>query len=233
MWRRRLRSRTNETPAGGGRRLAPYVLVAALLSCCSPSPDLADPNGPVKVVVLGDSLSAGFGLPLGASFPARLEQSLKIKGFAVTVVNAGVSGETASDGLRRLDRSIPEGTEAVILELGANDAEQGVNPSVTKAALGSILRRLKNRHITVLLTGWRAGPKMGSNYGRAFDAIYPDLASAYSIGLYPFILDGVAGDSQLIQFDGEHPNAFGVDVIVAGILPRVEKLIARVRAARG
>ena len=104
---------------------------------------------------------------------------------------------------------------------------------MTKAALGSILRRLKNRKITVLLTGWRAAPTIGPNYGRAFDAIYPDLASTYSVGLYPFILDGVAGNSRLIQFDGEHPNALGVDVIVAGILPKVEKLIARVQAARG
>jgi acyl-CoA thioesterase-1 len=219
--------------AGGCSRLSAFVLVTALLSCCSPSADFADPNRPVKIVVLGDSLSAGFGLPLDASFPARLEQSLKIKGIAVTVVNAGVSGDTASDGLRRLEWSIPEGTEAVILELGANDAEQGLSPSVTKAALGSILRRLKNRKIAVLLTGWRAAPTKGSSYGRAFDAIYPDLASTYAVGLYPFILDGVAGDSRLFQFDGEHPNAYGVDVIVAGILPRVEKLVAHVRAAHG
>jgi acyl-CoA thioesterase-1 len=233
MWRHHSQFRPNETMAVGGGRLTALVLVAAFLSCCSFPRDLAGPNSPVKVVVLGDSLSAGFGLPWDASFPARLEQSLKVKGIAVTVVNSGVSGDTASGGLRRLDWSIPEGTEAVILELGANDAEHGVKPSATRAALASILRRLKNRKIAVLLTGWRAAPNMGSDYGRAFDAIYPDLASTYSVDLYPFILDGVAGNPRLIQFDGEHPNAFGVDVIVAGILPRVEKLIARMRAARG
>jgi acyl-CoA thioesterase-1 len=130
------------------------------------------------------------------------------------------------------DRSVPEGTEAVILELGANDAERGLDPNVTKAAFDNILRRLKDRHIEVLLTGFRAPPDKGPGYVHAFDAIYPALAKTYSFVGYPFILDGVAGDPGLIQFDGEHPNADGVTVIVEHILSQVEQLIARVRAAR-
>ena len=215
------------------RHLTAFVLVTVFLGCCSPIRLPATVDRPVKIVVLGDSFSAGFGVPRDAAFPSRLEQALQDKGIAVTVADAGVSGDTVSDGLRRLDRSIPEGTEAVILELGANDAERGVDPKVTKAALDNILRRLKDRHIEVLLTGFRAPPDKGPGYARAFDAIYPALASNYSFVWYPFILDGVAGDPRLIQLDGEHPNADGVTVIVEHILPQVEQLIARVRAARG
>jgi acyl-CoA thioesterase I len=214
------------------RHLTAFFLITLFLSCCTPIRELATTDRPVKIVVLGDSLSAGFGLPWDAAFSARLEQVLHDKGIAVTIANAGVSGDTVADGLRRLDSSVPDGTEAVILELGANDAERGVNPYSTKAALDNILRRLKNRHIEVLLTGWRASPNMDPEYVRTFDAIYPALASIYSFIWYPFILDGVAADNRLIQIDGEHPNADGVNVIVERILPQVEKLIARVRAAR-
>lgn len=214
------------------RRLAALFPIALFLSCCSPNPLPATGDRPVQIVVLGDSLSAGFGLPWGTGFPERLEQTLKEKGVAVTIVNAGVSGDTVSDGLRRLDRSVPAGTEAVIIELGANDAEHGIDPNVTKAALDSMLRRLQERHIQVLLTGFRAPSSMGPSYGRAFAAIYPALAAAYSYIWYPDILDGVAGNAALIQLDGEHPNADGVNVIVELITPRVEELVARVHAAR-
>jgi acyl-CoA thioesterase I len=186
---------------------------------------------PVKIVVLGDSLAAGFGLLFSPALPERLEQILKEKGFAVTVVNAGVSGDTVSDGLSRLDRSVPEGTDALIIELGANDAERGIDPNVTRAALAAILQRMKERHIQVLLTGMWAPVSKGEAYARAFAAIYPSLAATYSYVWYPFILDGVAGNRALIQADGEHPNAQGVDVIVSKMLPRVEQLIVRVRAA--
>ncbi len=188
---------------------------------------------PVKIVVLGDSLSAGFGLPADAAFPARLALALKAKGIAATVTNAGVSGDTASGGLGRLDWSVPEGTEAVILELGANDALRGLDPNVTKAALDATLGKLKDRHIAVLLAGMQAPRNMGPDYVRSFDAIYPALASTHSVVFYPFFLDGVATDPKLNQGDGLHPNAAGVDVIVARILPRVEQLIAVARAARG
>lgn len=187
---------------------------------------------PVKIVVLGDSLSAGLGLPADAAFPERLAQVLKAKGIAATVANAGVSGDTASGGLGRLDWSVPAGTSAVIVELGANDALRGIDPSVTKAALDGILTKLRDRHIFVLLAGMRAPRNMGADYVQAFDAIYPALASTHRVVFYPFFLEGVATDAKLNQADGLHPTAAGVDVIVARILPRVEQLIAVARAAR-
>jgi acyl-CoA thioesterase-1 len=157
---------------------------------------------------------------------------LRGKGYAVTIVNAGVAGDTVSDGLRRLDSSVPDGTEGLIIELGPNDAELGMDPNVIKAGLASILQRMKERHIQVLLTGMWAPASRGEAYARAFAAIYPSLASTHSFVWYPFILEGVAGNPALIQADGEHPNAQGVDVIVQHMLPRVEQLIDRVRAAR-
>jgi acyl-CoA thioesterase-1 len=188
---------------------------------------------PVKIVVLGDSLSAGLGLPADAAFPARLAQALNAKGIAVSVANAGVSGDTASGGLGRLDWSVPVGTDAVIVELGANDALRGIDPKLTKTALDTILNKLKERHIAVLLAGMEAPRNMGSDYVQAFDAIYPALVSSHPVAFYPFFLDGVATDPKLNQGDGLHPNAAGVDVVVARMLPQVEELIARVRAARG
>jgi len=199
----------------------------------------AAPNGagaadrPVKVVVLGDSLSAGYGLSADSAFPARLAQALTAKGVAVQITNAGVSGDTASGGLGRLDWSVPDGTEAVIVELGANDALRGLDPKLTKAALDNILSKLGNRHIVVLLAGMQAPRNMVPDYVRAFDAIYPALASTHPVVFYPFFLDGVATDPKLNQGDGMHPNAAGVDAIVARILPQVEELIARARRARG
>jgi acyl-CoA thioesterase-1 len=188
---------------------------------------------PVDIVVLGDSLSAGYGLPGNAAFPARLAKALKAKGIDASVANAGVSGDTASGGLGRLDWSVPDGTDAVIVELGANDALRGIDPKVTKTALDGILTRLKQRHIAVLLAGMMAPRNMGADYARDFDAIFPALASAHGVVFYRFFLDGVATDPKLNQEDGMHPNSAGVDVIVARIMPKVEALIARVRAARG
>ena len=200
---------------------------------------LAPANGagaadrPVKIVVLGDSLSAGFGLSAEAAFPSRLAEALKSKDSAVSITNAGVSGDTASGGLDRLAWSVPDDTDGVILELGANDALRGLDPKLTKTALDTILRKLADRHITVLLAGMRAPRNMGSDYAREFDAIYPALASTHPVVFYPFFIDGVAADPKLNQGDGMHPNSAGVDVIVARILPRVEELITRARAARG
>jgi acyl-CoA thioesterase-1 len=188
---------------------------------------------PVKIVVLGDSLSAGFGLPADAAFPAMLEHALKAKDIAATVANAGVSGDTASGGLGRLDWSVPDGTDAVILELGANDALRGIDPKLTKAALDGILSKLGDRRIVVLLAGMQAPRNMGPDYVRAFDAIFPALASTHPVVFYPFFLDGVATDPKLNQGDGMHPNAAGVGVIVARILPQVEELVSRARRARG
>ena len=186
----------------------------------------------MKLVVLGDSLSAGYGLPADAAFPARLAQALKAKGIVADVANAGVSGDTASGGLGRLDWSVPEGTEAVILELGANDALRGLDPKLTKTALNTILGKLRARHIAVLLAGMKAPRNMGPDFVKSFDAIFPALASTHPVVFYPFFLDGVAGDPKLNQADGLHPAAAGVDVIVTRILPQVEELIAKARAAR-
>lgn len=190
-------------------------------------------DGPVKVVVLGDSLSAGFGLPGQDAFPAKLAKALEAKGITVTITNAGVSGDTTSGGLGRVDWSVPVGTEAVIVELGANDALRGIDPKVTKAALDGILKKLKERKIAVLLAGMYAPRNMGADYVREFDGIFPALAESYGSLYYPFFLDGVANDAKLNQKDGLHPTAAGIDVIVARILPKVEELIGRAKAARG
>jgi acyl-CoA thioesterase-1 len=188
---------------------------------------------PVKIVAFGDSLTAGYGLPANQAFPARLAAALKAKGeTAVDIANAGVSGDTASGGLARLDWSVPEGTDAVIVALGANDLLRGIDPKITADALDHIVARLKARNIKVLLCGMLASKNMGAEYETAFNAIFPALAERYGVLLYPFFLDGVATDRGLNQNDGIHPNAQGVDVIVKGILPKVEELIAQVRAAR-
>lgn len=204
----------------------------ALLCVFAPASVANAADRPIKIVVLGDSLSAGFGLPVEDAFPARLAEALKGKGIAATIANAGVSGDTASGGLGRLDWSVPDGTDAVIVELGANDALRGLDPNLTKAALDAILRKLADRHIAVLLAGMRAPRNMGPDYARDFDAIYPALASTHPVVFYPFFLDGVAADPKLNQGDGMHPNAAGVDAIVARILPQVEELVTRARAAR-
>ena len=187
---------------------------------------------PVRIVVLGDSLTAGLGLRAGETFPVKLEQALRAKGLAVEVANAGVSGDTASSGLARLDWSVPEGTDAVIVELGANDMLRGIDPKITRHALEGVVRRLADRRVAVLLAGMRAAPNLGPDYGCDFEAIYSELAARNELLLYPFFLDGVAGEVELNQRDGLHPTAAGVDAIVARILPKVEELVSRVRDKR-
>ena len=187
---------------------------------------------PIKIVVLGDSLSAGLGLSASSAFPARLQKSLEAKGIAVDMINAGVSGDTTSGGRDRLDWSVPEGTEAVILELGANDALRGIDPRVTRAALTDILTRLKARRIAVLLCGMVAPPNYGSDYSARFNAIYPELAKSFGVPLYPFFLEGVATAARLNQADGLHPTAEGVDMIVKNILPTVEAFLGTISGQR-
>jgi acyl-CoA thioesterase-1 len=187
---------------------------------------------PVKIVALGDSLAAGLGLPAKDGFVPRLQAALAAAGIPAEIVNAGVSGDTAADGLSRLDWSVPQGTGAVIVELGANDMLRGIKPQVTREALDAILQRLRARHIAVLLCGMRAAPNLGPAYGDEFARIFPELAAKYGVPLYPFFLDGAAGDLKLLQPDGMHPNAAGVGVIVDRILPQVKDLIARAAARR-
>jgi acyl-CoA thioesterase I len=185
--------------------------------------------GPIKMVVLGDSLSAGLGLAASDAFPAKLQKALKDKGIDVDIVNAGVSGDTASGGRDRLDWSVGEGTEAVILELGANDALRGTDPAVTRAALTDIVSRLKARGIAVLLCGMLAPPNYGRDYADRFNAIYPDIAKSFGLPLYPFFLDGVAADKKLNQADGIHPTPAGVDIIVKNMLPTVEAFLDTIK----
>jgi acyl-CoA thioesterase-1 len=180
---------------------------------------------PVKLVVLGDSLTTGLGLPPSQAFPARLAAALKAKGLAAEVADAGVSGDTASGGLARIDWSVPDGTDGVIVALGGNDMLRGVDPQVTRKAIDGILERLSERRIPVLLAGMRAAPNLGAEYVSQFDRMFPELAKTHGVLFYPFFLDGVAAQASLNQSDGIHPSAAGVDKIVAGILPKVEELV--------
>jgi acyl-CoA thioesterase-1 len=206
-------------------------LLAAICALAAlQTPALAEP---ARIVAFGDSLTAGLGLDATDTFPVKLEAALKAKGYDVRIVNAGVSGDTASTALARLDWSIADRADAVILELGANDALRGISPAVTRQAIDSMLRRLKERKIEVLLAGMRAPRNLGSEYVAAFDAIYPELARTHDVVFYPFFLEGVVTDPRLNQQDGMHPTAAGVDVVVQRILPSVEALLRRVRAHKG
>lgn len=213
---------------GQTRRVALALLAASLGAAGTGARAAAD--RPMKIVALGDSLTAGYNLPASAAFPTVLEAALKARGHAVSIANAGVSGDTATGGLDRLDWSVPEGTNAVILELGANDMLRGTDPAVTRRALDTILRRLTERRIPVLLAGMKASRNLGPTFVEQFDAIYPDLARQYGLVLYPFFLDGVAGEAKLSLPDGLHPSAEGVRVMVERILPSVETFLARLKA---
>lgn len=188
---------------------------------------------PVKIVALGDSLTAGYGLPAKDSFPAMLERALKTRGAAVEIQNAGVSGDTSTGGLARLEWAVPDGTDAVIVELGANDMLRGINPATTRKAIETIVQKLQARGIEVMLCGMRAAPNMGNEYVRDFDVIFTELAARYDLVFYPFFLDGIVAQAKFALRDGVHPNAAGVAQIVTGIIPTVEELIARVRRKRG
>jgi acyl-CoA thioesterase-1 len=208
------------------------AIMAVMVLAVLPSVAQADTAPPLKLAVLGDSLTAGYGLPLEAAFPSRLEKALQAKGHKVEILNAGVSGDTSTGGRDRLDWSIPDGTDAVIVELGANDALRGLDPAITRAALEDIIKRLQARKIAVMLAGMYAPRNYGSEYAAKFDAIYPDLAKAYGVPLYPFFLDGVAAEAKLNQADGMHPTAEGIDQIVQRILPAVEAFLTNVAAQR-
>jgi acyl-CoA thioesterase-1 len=191
---------------------------------------VAQPAAPVRIVVLGDSLVAGFQLKASDAFPAQLERALKAKGHSVEVINSGVSGDTTAAGLERIKWAVPERTDAVILELGANDALRGLDPGRAKANLEKIITTLKGDGAEVLLAGMLAPRNMGETYASSFDRMYPELAKKHGLILYPFFLDGVALDSSLNLGDGIHPNPKGVAEIIKRILPAVEELIARVRS---
>jgi len=185
-------------------------------------------TGPV-IVALGDSLTAGWNLPAKDAFPAQLEAALRARGKEISVINAGVSGDTVASGLARVDWSIPLEASAVILELGANDALAGLDVAATREKLEELIVRIKARRLPLLLAGMEAPRNLGQDYVEAFRAMYSDLADKHDLLLYPFFLEGVALDEKLSFPDGIHPNAEGVAKIVEGILPKVEELLAQVR----
>ncbi len=206
------------------------VLVAGLVALAgvlAPPARSAAQGQPIRLVALGDSLTAGYGLPQDAAFPVVLEKALRARGHNVEIANAGVSGDTATGGLDRLDWSVPDGTNGVIVELGANDMLRGVDPAVTRKAVEGIVVRLKERGIPVMLAGMYASRNLGADYVARFDAIFKDIADKHGLVLYPFFLEGVAGDRALNLPDGLHPTAKGVETIVARILPTVEAFLAR------
>ncbi|WP_173015930.1 arylesterase [Bradyrhizobium sp. TM102] len=209
------------------------VLMLGLMTIATvPSLQAQPAAKPVRLVVLGDSLSAGLGLSAQDAFPAKLKKSLQDKGIAVDMTNAGVSGDTSSGGRDRLDWSVPDGTDGVIVELGANDALRGIDPDLTRAALTDIVQRLKARKIAVMLCGMLAPPNYGADYAARFNSIYPDLAKKFDVPLYPFFLDGVAADAKLNQADGIHPTAEGVDIIVGNIMPTAEAFLGAITEQR-
>ena len=177
------------------------------------------------VVAFGDSLTAGYGLAQEDVFPVRLEQALRAQGIAAQVVNAGLSGDTTTGGLARIEWSLSNNPDLVIVQLGGNDALRGTEPAVTRSNLDALLGKITARGIPVVLAGMYAPPNMGDTYAREFNAIYPDLAKAHDVPLYPFFLEGVAAKQELNQQDGIHPNRRGVDVIVAQFAPVLAKLL--------
>lgn len=207
-------------------RIFKRALWALALAALLGTPALARP---ITILALGSSLTQGYGLPPGTEFTTVLQQALKASGIDARIINAGVSGDTSAGGLARLDWSLADHPDAVILELGSNDALRGLPPAETRANLSKILATLKTRHIPVLLTGMKAPRNLGPDYAKGFDPIYPDLARQYGVLLYPFFLDGVAMNPKLNQADGIHPNAAGEKIIVERMLPDVKTLVAEVR----
>ncbi|MCC0033499.1 MAG: arylesterase [Brucellaceae bacterium] len=192
------------------------AMVFAALALLAPGSARAEP---VRIVAFGDSLMAGYQLGPEEGFVPQLQKALDDQGIEASIGNAGVSGDTTSGGLARLDWSVADGTDLVILELGANDALRGIAPELTRQNLDAMITRLKDRGITVLLAGMIAPPNMGPDYGAAFNPVYADLAARHGLTLYPFFLDGVAATPALQLADGMHPNAAGVARMVDGILP--------------
>ena len=192
---------------------------------------LGSQGAPVRLLVLGDSLSAGYGLAHDEGFEAQLAAALRARGHDVSIVDGAVSGDTTAGGLARLDWSLGEGADAAIVELGANDGLRGVDPAETEKNLGAILDKLAARHIPVLLTGMYAMPNLGRDYSATFGAVFDRLGHRPGVLYDPFFLDGVATVPGLNQPDRMHPNATGVQHIVARLLPLVEKLLAEVPPA--
>jgi len=196
-------------------------------------PAAADAADPIRILALGDSLTAGYGLAPEDAFTAQLERALQDRGYDVEVLDAGVSGDTTAGGRARLDWALADDPDMVLVELGANDALRGIDPAEARRNLAAILERLNAEGLPTLLAGMYAPRNYGADYAEAFDAIYPDLAEAYDVHLYPFFLEGAATDPDLNQADGIHPNAAGVEVIVENIVPHVVEVIEEAGLAAG
>lgn len=193
----------------------------------------SDASSSIRILALGDSLTAGYGLDdLSLAFPARLEDELNAAGMDVDVLDAGISGDTTAGGRSRLDWSLAENPDAVIVGLGGNDGLRALDPEVTYDNLNAILARLESEGLPVLLAGMMAPPNLGRDYGEQFFGVYKRLANEYDIVFYPFLLDGVAGEFDLNQADRIHPNPDGVNVMVGKILPFATQLVDRVKEAR-
>jgi acyl-CoA thioesterase I len=217
----------NAAKAPRSRLAGGLVLLAALFAAAPPG--AAAP----RILALGDSLTAGFGLPADEAFPARLQARLQKDGYAVQVANGGVSGDTSAGGLARLDWALADKPEIVLIEFGANDMLRGIDPKVTYANLDRIMARIAQSGAKMLLFGMKAASNWGREYQASFDAIFPALAEKYQVPLYPFFLDGVAMDAALNQPDGLHPNPRGVAIIVERVSPYVERLIGGKAAPAG
>jgi acyl-CoA thioesterase-1 len=201
------------------------LLLAGLLSALSAAAPAAPAPAPFRILFLGDSIAAGYGLPEADSLPVQLQAALREAGRDVAVMGGGVSGDTTAGGLARLDWMLGDKPDLVILELGGNDGLRGLDPKETYANLDKMLTRLAAAKVKVLLAGMLAPPNLGADYDREFDAIFPALAKRHDVPLYPFILDGVAAKPALNQADGIHPNAKGVRVIAERLVPYVAPLI--------
>lgn len=238
---------TSVASIGGGSAPTRYGLVRCIVNAAAGllvlvlaatpmAPLTAAAVEPLRLLVLGDSLAAGYGLPRQDGFTAQLERSLRAEGLHVIVINAGVSGDTSQGGLARLDWVLqtagPDGPDAVIVELGANDGLRGIDPDVTYENLDRIVSRLRERGVPILIAGMRAPPNLGREYVDAFNAIFPRLAAHHDVPLYPFFLQGVAAVPDLNQADGIHPNREGVAEIVSSITPSVKALINQAENAR-
>ncbi|HRK18636.1 MAG TPA: arylesterase [Hyphomicrobiaceae bacterium] len=210
------------------RALAGTGLAVSLLAIASGATEARS----VKLVAFGDSLTAGYQLPASQAFPEVLQRELKKRGHDVEVVNSGVSGDTTAAGLERLAWAVPDDADGVILELGANDALRGLSTDAARANLDRIVSTLVAARKHVLIAGMRAPVNLGEPYRVAFDSIFPDLATRHGTLLYPFFLEPIALKPELNLADGIHPNQKGVEAIVAGILPKVEELIAQIRSAK-
>jgi len=217
MWKRLFRRRA-PVAYGHGRRVRQIFFATLALQLTFAAPALARS---LRLVALGDSLTAGYSLPADAAFPAVLQKALREKGYDVEIGNAGVSGDTSSGARERLDWALGEGADGVIVEIGANDMLRGLNPELTRENIDAILSHLRDRKIPALLAGMIAAPNLGPEYAAKFDPLYPQLAKKFDAPLYPFFLQGVAGQKGMQLPDGLHPTRQGVETIVAGILPVV------------